>query len=94
MNWSVAEAKAKFSEVLVRSREAPQVIESRGKPIAVVLPVEEYSQLKERAAERGPGAIAAWLAKTEELKREGELELRAPRRVPRSGRGDPFGRGR
>lgn len=94
MNWSVAEAKAKLSEVLVRSREAPQVIESRGRPVAVVLPFDEYSQLTQRAAVPGPGPLAEWLEKTEALKRQGDIELEAPRRRAGRGRGDPFSRAR
>ncbi len=57
--WSVAEAKAQFSEVLVRSRSQPQVIARRGHRVAVVVDADEYDAL---VAGRDAGtARARWL---------------------------------
>jgi prevent-host-death family protein len=45
--WSVAEAKARFSEVLARAAaEGPQRIERNGKPAAVVVSAETWARLK------------------------------------------------
>ena len=45
MAWNVAEAKAKFSELVTKSGEGPQMIRNRGKEVAVVLSVEEFERL-------------------------------------------------
>jgi len=46
MEWPLAEAKQKFSEVLRRAQtEGPQYIFRRGTETAVVLSVDEYQRL-------------------------------------------------
>ncbi|MGB9414924.1 MAG: type II toxin-antitoxin system Phd/YefM family antitoxin [Acidobacteriaceae bacterium] len=48
--WQVQEAKAKFSEFLDRAlREGPQVVSRRGVAAAVLVPIEEWERLKQRA---------------------------------------------
>jgi prevent-host-death family protein len=48
--WQVQEAKAKFSEFLDRAlREGPQVVSRRGVATAVLVPIEEWERLKQRA---------------------------------------------
>ena len=50
MNWPVQEAKARFSELLERSvSEGPQIVTKRGIETAVLVPIEEWRRLKERA---------------------------------------------
>ncbi len=45
-SWSVAEAKARFSEVIERAtREGPQRITENGRDAAVVVSVEEWEGL-------------------------------------------------
>jgi prevent-host-death family protein len=44
--WNVAEAKAKLSEVLSQASREPQVIENRGREVAVVLSIQDYQDLK------------------------------------------------
>jgi prevent-host-death family protein len=59
-NWSLAEAKAKFSEVIERARtEGPQHLTKNGKDAAVVLSAEQYRRLSAMngVAETAP----AWL---------------------------------
>ena len=59
-NWSLAEAKAKFSEVVERARtQGPQHLTKNGKDAAVVLSAEDYRRLREAngMAETAP----AWL---------------------------------
>jgi len=42
-NWTVAEAKAKFSEVIERARsEGPQTITRNGRTAAVIVDAEEW----------------------------------------------------
>jgi prevent-host-death family protein len=49
-NWTVAEAKAKFSEIIDRARsEGPQTITRRGRTAAVVVGAEEWQRKTMRA---------------------------------------------
>ncbi len=41
-DWSVAEAKAKFSELIEQARTTPQTITRNGRPAAVVVSVEAW----------------------------------------------------
>lgn len=42
-NWAVAEAKAKFSEVVEQAqKKGPQQITKNGRPVAVVISMEEW----------------------------------------------------
>ena len=48
--WQVQEAKAKFSEFLDKTlSEGPQVVSRRGVAAAVLVPIEEWERLKQRA---------------------------------------------
>ncbi len=48
-NWTVAEAKSKFSEVLERAeKEGPQRITRHGKEAAVVISATEWKRKKKR----------------------------------------------
>ena len=54
--WSLAEAKAKFSELVERARtEGPQHLTKNGKDAAVMLSAEEYQRLKAAGEEQTPG---------------------------------------
>jgi antitoxin Phd len=49
MDWQVQEAKARFSELLDRTlKEGAQTVTRHGKPIAVVMSVEEYRRMRRR----------------------------------------------
>lgn len=50
MNWTVAGAKAKLSEVMERAQLAPQTITRNGKPSVVVVSAEEWLK---KTARRG-----------------------------------------
>jgi antitoxin Phd len=50
MSWPVQEAKARFSELLEKSvTEGPQIVTKRGVETAVLVPIEEWRRLQERA---------------------------------------------
>jgi prevent-host-death family protein len=63
----VAEAKSKLSEVLRDAAARPTIIHSRGHDVAVVLAIEEYTQL---VADQHPPAAggAAFLERIEALR--------------------------
>jgi prevent-host-death family protein len=46
--WSVAEAKAKFSQVIEQARTGPQTITRNGRPAAVVVCIEEWERRTSR----------------------------------------------
>ena len=49
-NWTVAEAKAKFSEVIERAMsEGPQTITRKGRMAAVIVGAEEWERKTHRA---------------------------------------------
>jgi prevent-host-death family protein len=55
--WAVAEAKAKFSEVIEKAQnKGPQEITKNGRPVAVLISMEEWK------AEFGPDAPKGSLA--------------------------------
>lgn len=92
-DWSIADAKARFSELVLRVRESPQRVTKRGRNVAVVLAPDEYARLL-RAAERAEHQpMRAFLDAVAALRTKGELELELPRRRRASakGRPDPFG---
>jgi prevent-host-death family protein len=89
--WSVAAAKAHFSALLELAEQAPQVVERRGKPVAVVVGAGDFSKI----GELGSGTLfeARWkrfLNLSARVRAEGGAELEIPRRRPRR---SPFERG-
>ena len=85
--WSIARAKAGLSRLVQDARERPQVIENRGRAVAVVLAAEEYERICETqsAADRW----SAVLDLSAEIRADGGTTLKIPRRVPRR---SPLGR--
>lgn len=56
--WTVAEAKARFSELIEQARaKGPQTISRRGRSAAVVVSAEEWERKSKRI-----GSLAAFLA--------------------------------
>src|SRR5882724_13287895 len=50
MSWPVQEAKARFSELLEKSvTEGPQIVTKRGVETAVLVPIDEWRRLQQRA---------------------------------------------
>jgi antitoxin Phd len=45
-NWSVQDAKNRFSEVVEAARRVPQTVTKHGKPAVVVVDVAEYERLQ------------------------------------------------
>lgn len=75
--WSVADAKARLSQVIDQARERPQTIERRGLPVAVVVSVEQFDEHDD---------VARWrhfLDLSAEIRATGGGEIRLPRRASR-----------
>ncbi len=76
-NWTVAEAKAKFSEIIARAlSEGPQTITRRGRNAAVVVGAEEWERKTKRA-----GNLAEFFAGSP--LRESGLSVRRRKTQPR-----------
>jgi prevent-host-death family protein len=92
-HWSVAEAKASLSRVLADAALLPQVIERRGKPVAVVVSMAEYQQALADPAEasRRLGKWRTFLRTSSDLRAAGGATLALPRREARK---SPLGRAR
>lgn len=76
-NWTVAEAKAKFSEVIERARsEGPQTITKKGRTAAVVVGADEWERKTKRA-----GNLAEFFAGSP--LRGSELKFRRNKARPR-----------
>lgn len=61
--WQLQTAKARFSEVFRRARdEGPQLVTRQGKEGVVILPLEEFDQLVDRA--RKPRSLVRFFAES------------------------------
>lgn len=50
MSWQVYDAKARFSELLDAAvKDGPQIVTRRGVETAVLVPIDEWKRLRERA---------------------------------------------
>ena len=75
--WTVAEAKAKFSEIIQRAMsEGPQTITRKGRTAAVVVGADEWQRKTKRV-----GNLAEFFA--ESPLRESGLKLRRLKQRPR-----------
>ena len=74
--WTVADAKARLSEVIERAKGEPQVITRNGKPSAIVVSVEEWARKTARK-----GTLAEFLLNSP--LRGAELDLERLRDEPR-----------
>jgi prevent-host-death family protein len=53
-NWSVQDAKNRFSEVVEAAREKPQTVTKHGKRAVVVMAADEYDRLKKLEKRNAP----------------------------------------
>ena len=61
-NWSVQDAKNRFSEVVEAARRTPQTVTKHGKPAVVVVGVAEYDRLRRLERARAPSFAGLLLA--------------------------------
>ena len=90
--WSIADAKARFSKLVLQVGEGPQHITRRGQEVAVLIAPADYERLK-RSAERRDDhhPMRAFLEATDALRGGEDLGLTVPPRKRRKARPDPFG---
>ncbi len=64
-SWTVAQAKARLSEVIDRAKSAPQTITRNGKPSVVVVSAEEWHRKTARKGTLADFLLASPLRGTE-----------------------------
>ena len=76
-HWSVATAKARLSQVVADAQQRPQIIERRGKAVAVVVAANDFE-------DRSPGQRwQSFLQASAQLRVEGGGDISALRRAHR-----------
>ena len=75
--WTLAVAKARFSEVVDRAQSNPQVITRNGKPSVVVVSTEEWARKSSRKGSLAEFLLASPL-------RGADLDLKRRRDKPRN----------
>jgi len=61
-NWSVQDARNRFSEVVEAAQREPQTVTKHGKPAVVVLAADEYARLRRLQRLKAPSFADMLLA--------------------------------
>jgi antitoxin Phd len=61
-NWSVQDAKNRFSAVVEAARSGPQTVTKHGKPAVVIMAADEYERLKKLEKQKTPSFTEMLLA--------------------------------
>lgn len=89
MNWTVAEARRRFAEVLDRARRSPQPIYRRGQLVGAVVAPEQLEAVRAMLREERKESLSEALSRLRAIVTEEGYELSVPkrlsRRVPRLG---------
>ena len=80
MNWKVAEAKQRFSELVRAAEEKPQWIYNRGRLVAAVVPAEDLEQFLAWREQQDRASIADAFAELRRICAEESYELETPER--------------
>lgn len=76
-NWSVQDAKNRFSEVIEAARRLPQTVTKHGKPAVVVVDVMEYQRLQRLDRVQAPSFAQLLLAMPQDDGQLPRLKVRA-----------------
>ena len=87
MNWNIAEAKQKFSELVRAAEEEPQWIYNRDKLVAAVVPPDSLQEFLDWKARTKRPTMAEALEKLRRICEEESYSLEIP---PRKTRPNPF----
>ena len=86
--WKISEAKAQFTKLLTFSKNAPQIICNRDKPVSVVMNIKLFEELiKLRDASVHRPTIAEMLSEMESIKKLEPGGITIPKRMNRT---NPF----
>lgn len=65
--WKISDAKAQLSEVVQASDKAPQLLCSRGKPVAAIIGISDFQAYQRFQAEAQRPSMTALLAELDAL---------------------------
>lgn len=83
MSWKIAEAKQKFSEVVRRSAEEPQLIYNRDRLVAVVVQPEIFRSYERWQEDRERRTVAEAFAELRAICEDEGCEVELPEREDR-----------
>ncbi len=83
MCWTTTEAKQHFSDVVRRASREPQIIVSRGRPVATVIGADELDALLAWRAGRTARPLGETLAEAGHICEEEGYSLKLPERADR-----------
>lgn len=86
MPWNIAQAKQRFSEIVRRATEGPQLIYNRNRLVAVVIDAEDYRAFKEWSERTAGRTLAEELAELRQIMQKESYELPLPPRSTRRNR--------
>lgn len=66
MNWSIAQAKQQFSEVVRLAAEEPQAIYNRATPVAMIVGTHDYEAFRQWQVSQGVNPLVDSLARLRE----------------------------
>ena len=79
MKWKIAEAKARFSELVAKGQNEPQVIMNRQRPVAVLMEFKTFEELQSLDRERRRPKVGDLLQELREINLEEEDFVSIPR---------------
>ncbi|MFW5771033.1 MAG: type II toxin-antitoxin system prevent-host-death family antitoxin [Spirochaetota bacterium] len=83
MVWKIAEAKKKFSEMIHRVHDEPQVIYNRDTIVAVVIDPEEYEEYRSFKESREKKSLASAFEELRSICGDESYEITVPERTNR-----------
>ena len=87
MNWNIADAKQKFSELIRAAEDEPQWIYNRDKLVAAVIPAATLQEFLDWQTKRERLSLGEAFAELRRICKEEEYTFEIPPRVERS---NPF----
>jgi prevent-host-death family protein len=86
MSWNIAQAKQRFSEIVRRTIEGPQLIYNRNRLVAAVINAEDYRAFKEWSERNAGRTLAEEFTELRQIMQKENYELPQPPRSTRRNR--------
>ncbi|MSQ58703.1 MAG: type II toxin-antitoxin system prevent-host-death family antitoxin [Betaproteobacteria bacterium] len=83
MDWKVAEAKQKFSDVVRRAAKEPQLIYNRDRRVAAVIDARSFGEFEAWRKQSGQASLADAFEELRRVAKEERYKLTLPRRKNR-----------
>ena len=81
--WNIAEAKAKFTQVVDSSRDSPQIICKRNKPVSAIVHIDLFSKLMRLGENEKKPTIAQLLDELKDIRQTEDIDIEIPERRDR-----------